>query len=96
MKNLHAASSGTHSPTSTGMGISEPSPASVLSNFPEAPAKLKRNPSGVARVLTSKENMELLEAKEKRELKEEKKKRKEEQECKAREREQQKREKERI
>ena len=95
-----AASSGTHSPTSTGTGISKSSPASVLSNFlvvPEALAKLKRNPSGVARVLTSKENMELLEAKEKkRELEEEKKKRKEERERKAREREQQKREKERI
>ena len=87
-----AASSGTHSPTPTGMGISEPSPASVLLNFlvvPEAPTKLKRNPSGVAQVLTSKEIMELLEAKEK-------KKRKEEREHKAREREQQKREKERI
>ena len=96
-----AASSGTHSPTSTGTGISEPSPASVLSNFlvvPKAPAKLKKNPSGVVRVLTSKKNMELLEAKEKkkRELEEEKKKRKEERERKAREREQQKREKERI
>ena len=67
-------------------------PTSILSSLlvlPDAPSKIrKEKKGGIARVLTSKENLELLETKEreKREKEEEKKKRKEIRERKAQER----------
>jgi len=84
----------------SGNTIEKASPPSAISSLlvvPKAPAKLKKT-SGGARVLTSKENLELLAEKEqkKQELQEEKKRRKEERERKAREREEKKREKEKL
>ena len=89
-------------PLSSGAVRNVSSPAtSVLSSLlvvPEAPAKVRTKKSGAARILTSKENLELLEVKEKKkqQLEEQKRQRKEERERKAQEREEQKKEKERI
>ncbi len=96
-----AAPSGTQSPSpSDAVGKISP-PASVLSSLlvvPPAPAKVKKSTSGAARVLTSTENLEILQEKErkKQELQEEKARRKEERARKAQEREEKKREKERL
>ena len=88
------APSSTQSPPLSGSNTpSKPSVLSSLLVVPDAPARIgKKRAGGVARVLTSKENLELLEAKEKKklELEKQKQQRKEARERKAQEREEQK------
>ena len=88
------APSSTQSPPLSGSNTpSKPSVLSSLLVVPDAPARIgKKRAGGVARVLTSKENLELLEVKEKKklELEKQKQQRKEARERKAQEREEQK------